>query len=432
VNQPAITNWAALGVLILCNVTFAQDQSSTQIKLTDRIPYGQAPVDYFSKEVDDAVAALNVGIRNKKITLQYEPTHGFLKQVLKLLDVPVESQLLVYSKTARSPKLVTPKTPRAIYFSDEVSVAWIPDAKELELTALDNAKGTNFYTLSQVESEKSDSATLMFTRRDRCLACHAGRSSLDVPGLLVRGFQTDNIGKPLFGFSQVSHEKQIADRFGGWFVTGSPKSVIHRGNLIGIADNDRFKSEPGFRASVKKLDQLTSIEKYAAPTSDWVAHLVFTHQMHGLNLMIRANLEERLGRHSDVEEQLVRYLVFADEAPLDAERKTTDRLPNGFDWKSSPYAKWFQAQGVKGNAGRSLRDFELATRVFRYRLSYLIELEFFDQMEATCRNRIYRRLWTGLTSSDTKVAFTHLEKAEKQAIIEIVAQTKINLPDYWK
>jgi hypothetical protein len=422
--QLGIVAIAAIALLLVSDVC-GQESAELKIKLTDRIPYGKLPVDYFSKSVDDAVAELNLKLSSGKISLNYDQPQGYLRHVLKLLNVPVESQLLVYSKTARSPNLVGPKSPRAIYFNDEISVAWIPDSKELELTALDHAKGANFYTLSQVETQKS---VPTFLRRDRCLACHAARSSLEVPGFLLRGFQTDDGGKPLFGFSRVSHEKKIEDRFGGWFVTGSPAGIAHRGNLVGRSDNDRYKSQPGFRSSIQNLAELTAIEKYATNTSDWVAHLVLTHQMHGLNLMIRANLEERLGRHSDVVEQLVRYLVFADEAPLNADAKH----PVAFEWQSSSYAKWFRKQGRNDKQRRSLRDFDLQSRLFRYRLSYLVELDFFNQMESRCRERIYRRLWDGLTTNDRQKAFDHMDSKEKRAIIEIVAQTKSNRPAYWK
>lgn len=428
-----------IGVIVLLagSAAGAQEPLRVSIELTDRIPYGQAPIDYFSSEIDDAVSALNAKLQAGRLNLNFDSGQGYLKHVLKLLNVPVESQLLVYSKTARAPHLVGPQSPRAVYFNDEVSVAWIPEAEELELTALDAAKGANFYTLSQVRSEPKDQPELdkqaatdqpLFLRRDRCLACHAGRSSLEVPGLLLRAFQTDETGKPLFGFSRVTHETPNADRFGGWFVTGSPQGVAHRGNLVSNGDNDRDKSQPGFRSTINSLSELTPIEKYPTTTSDWVAHQVFTHQMHGLNLMIRANLEARLDRHSDVEEQLVRYLVFADEARLNPDAEHA--IP--FDWKSSAYAKWFRKQGRDDQLGRSLRDFDLDTRLFRFRLSYLIELDFFDKLEPKCRERIYRRLWDGLTSDDAKLSFALLDAAEKRAIIEIVAQTKSNRPAFWK
>lgn len=428
-------------VLSNCDRSSADDSAPVVVQITDRIPFGKKPVDYFSKQVNDAVSMLDKRLTAKTKTLKYEQPHGYLKDVLKQLNVPVESQLLVYSKTARSPNLVKPQSPRAIYFNDEVSVAWIPEAKELEFTALDASKGVNFYTLSQVVSETPKSAATevlgdtatRFLRRDRCLACHAGRSSLQVPGLLVRAFQTDAAGKPLFGFSQVTHLKKIADRFGGWFVSGSPQGLFHRGNLINRTDNDRAKSQPGFRASVDNLSSLTAIDKYATNTSDWIAHLVFTHQMHGLNLMIRANLEAKLGRRSDVEEQLVKYLVFAEAASLDvATRARSDRAQLDAAIKSSAYATWFQKQGRRDSQGRSLRDFDLDTRTFRYRLSFLIETRLFDQLDRDCQARIYRRLWEGLTSQELQLAFAHLDAKEKQAIIEIVIATKPKRPDYWK
>lgn len=396
----------------------AEDDSPVPetISFSDRVPYGQPPVDYFSQDNTDAVARLQKQIDAGKLELKSGPS-GYLRSVLKALDVSESSQLLVFSKTARAPNLVTPQTPRAIYFNDEVTVAWIPESRELELTAIDPIKGANFYTLSQPLSEpESDpsKSNLHFERRDRCLACHAGQSSLEVPGLLIRAFQTDRSGKPLFGFSRITHESTYTRRWGGWYVTGSPAGLPHRGNLISRADNDEDKRNPGFRAAMTTVSDAVDLTKYPYPTdtSDVIAQMVFAHQMHGLNLIIRVGLEARLGRRSDAEDRLVRYLVFADEPPL----------PAPIDRTESQFAKWFEAQSPPDGKGRSLRQLELNTRLFRYRLSWLVNHSYFRALPEPTRTRILSRLREGLGATPSPDDFSHLSAEEKSVILDLMPE----------
>lgn len=442
-----LTALALVALADQCLIVSAQDNSGsgesiTEIKLSDRVPYGRKPVDYFGSSQDDAVSKLNQRLTSGSTVLQSVDRFGYLPAVLELLDVPPESQLLVYSKTARAPDLVSPKTPRAVYFNDEVSVAWIPEARELEITAVDTIKGINFYTLSQpleasaIENSsepgskavvsETETATLTFQRRDRCLACHAGRSSLEVPGLLLRAFQTDQTGKPLVGYSRVTHDMPYRQRWGGWYVTGSPASVFHLGNLVSKADNARQKNEPGFAASISDLSEKFKVAGYPSPDSDFVAHLILAHQVQGTNLLIRVGMEARLKRRSDAEARLLRYLVFADEPTLEISRTDAAAVLDG-----SKFASSFMSRGPQDDKGRSLRDLSLIGQVFKYRLSYLIHSRLFNALPDECRNRLLSKLWTGLTAETPSDGFSHLPESERQQIVEIVRATVPRLPDCW-
>lgn len=391
------------------------------IAVTDRIPFGREPIDYFNTRNDDAVARWN---DRKQPSGTFTPDRfGYLTAVLKEFDIPVESQLLVYSKTARTPDLISPRKPRAIFFNEEISVAWIPDAPELEISAMDPLKGVSFYTLPQPVAGIEMSEPLRFERREQCLACHAGRSSLEVPGYLLRSWLTDSTGKPLNGFSRVTHDLAFENRWGGWFVTGTPPGLIHRGNLIGETDNERHAREPGWTSALTRLDDRFDISRYPVSTSDAVAHLVLQHQMHGLNLLIRCGMEERLGLRSDVEEQLLRYLLFADEPPL----------PVPFsDPRTSAFANWFERRGRKDGEGRSLRQFDLQSRLQKYRLSWLVTHRLFETLPAACRQRLLRRLHAGLTAGVPAEPFTHLPVEERKAITAIVRATIPVLPACWQ
>lgn len=441
-----LTNFSVRHVFVLLVLLFASSvnaeevvgptNSPVEIKLTDRVPYGRKPVDYFGVESNDAVSGLQGRLISGEAQLTADDRFGYLMSVTELLDVPLESQLLVYSKTARVPGLVSPKTPRAIFFNDEVSVAWIPGSRELELTAVDPVKGVICYTLSQprdvpaVEKFAAESPvvdTPTFQRRNGCLACHSARSSLEVPGLLLRAFQTDQTGKPIVGFSRMSHDMTYDRRWGGWYVTGTPASLIHRGNLISQPENIRHKDEPGFASSLNELSHKLDVGDYPYQKSDFVAHLVMTHQVHGTNLLIRAGLESRLNRCSDVETQLVRYMVFADEPSLNL----TPLLASSV-LSDSGFAKTFVQRGPRDSTGNSLRDLSLAGRVFKHRLSFLVQSRLFDDLPDECRSRLLERLWAGLNSKSDDEHFRHLKEDERQSIIAIVHATVPRLPECWQ
>lgn len=441
-----VAAWMVVQSGVVSDLAFEQggvvaDDKVATIKLTDRVPYGREPVDYFGTETNDAVSKLQGLLASGETQLIADDRFGYLLSVLERLNVPLESQLLVYSKTARAPDQVSPQTPRAVFFNDEVSVAWIPDSRELEITAVDPVKGVNFYTLSQPlgssagDSKASDRgadvgedlAPQNFLRRDRCLACHAGRSTLEVPGLLLRAFQTDHAGKPIVGFSRVTHDMRYEKRWGGWYVTGTPTGMIHRGNLLSMDENARHKNEPGFASSLSQLSQKFDVASYPFAESDFVAHLVLAHQVHGTNLLIRAGLEARLNRRSDVEADLIRYLVFVDEPTLGLSSSDADAV-----LANSKFAASFVERGPRDSKGNSLREFSLVDRVFKHRLSYLIHSRMFDELPTDCRTRLLERLWEGLATESDGKDFGHLGATERRSIIAIVRATVPRLPQCWE
>ena len=106
-------------------------------------------------------------------------------------------------------------------------------------------------------------------------------------------------------------------------------------------------------------------------------------------------------------QDLVDYLTFAQEAPLGEPVRGV-----------STFTTTFAARGPKDRQGRSLREFDLETRLFRHRLSYMIYSDLFDALPASLRNRVYARLREVLTDQDP-------------VAIEIVRDTKTNLPGNW-
>jgi hypothetical protein len=120
-------------------------------------------------------------------------------------------------------------------------------------------------------------------------------------------------------------------------------------------------------------------------------------------------------------EQLIRYLLFASEAKLDGP------VDGG-----SGYAAQFSARGPRDSRGRSLRDFDLNTRIFRYPCSYLIYSEAFDAIPEPAKTYVYHRLFEVLTGRDQSPDFASLSAGDRRAIFEILTATKPGLPAEWK
>ena len=383
------------------------------------LPFGQAPVDYLGETTADPIARLDRRLVDGEATLKPVPGRGYLDAVLRLLRVPVSSQLLVYSKTAVNQRLVTPKTPRAIYFNDAVSVAWVPGTAELELSAVDPVKGAMFYVLKQPEA--SAGGAPRFHRKRSCLACHIGRTTLSVPGGIVRSFLVESTGKPLEGYSRVTGTTPITNRWGGWYVTGRLGSSIHMGNLVNRAENRRHRHDASFRASLDRLDALVDLKTYLSPHSDVVAHLVLDHQLHGQNLITRVSYEHRLGRRSDAEDRLLRYLLLAEEPRWEGEIAGT-----------SGFAKWFQEQGPRAGDGRSLRQLDLSGHLFRYRLSPLVYSPQLVVMPDAPRKRLGRRFRAVLEGRPAGGLEKLLSDRQRADLRDILEATREDLPTEWR
>lgn len=399
----------------ICN--FLQpDAAFAQTAPAEPFPYRQKPVDYFAADLADPVAKLSEKFASGDTRLEFEKGSGWLHSLLKALDVPVESQMLVFAKNSVNARIISPDNPRALYFNDSIYIGFVPGAPFLEISGVDPRKGAIFYSLAQ----KSDEPPKL-VREESCLLCHASANSLTVPGHLVRSFVTDINGNPVRGHSKINHETPLARRWGGFYVTGDFGAQQHLGNLSTAADlleYDRHRDGPGRPVNLaKRID----VSKYPAAHSDVVAMLVHDHQTHLHNLITRVNYEHQFQREMNSEEELIRYVLFIDEAPLENPILG-----------SSAYEAWFEKQGPCDQKGRSLRQFDLETRLFKYRCSYLIYSEAFDGLPKAVKERLYRRLWDVLIPAGPPAPFDRIPRPERMAIVEILRETKKDLPEFWK
>ena len=149
-------------------------------------------IDYRTSALTDPITALQRDLTAGSASLEFEGRLGFLRSLLAALNVPVESQILLFSKTGIQHPFTNPENPRALYFNDRVIVGYIPGAPMLEAASHDPRQGVIFQTLPQ---DVGLGTPPRFVRPDRCLTCHLSANSLGVPGILVRSMFTEATGR---------------------------------------------------------------------------------------------------------------------------------------------------------------------------------------------------------------------------------------------
>ena len=408
--------WFAIAAVVAAAGAHAQLDGSV-------ISLEHPAIGYRSEPLDNPVADLQGRMAQGKTELAFDarPGIGYLPSVLRELGVPLESQLLVYSKTSLQQRLITPDKPRALYFNDELAVGSVQDGI-IEIAVQDAKQGAVFYTLQRVAEQPR------LERQGSCLGCHYALATLGVPGFFARSIPTAADGQilPWLGNATVDHATPLAERWGGWYVTGDIGSQAHYGNAR-IPDN-RAQTLPSLPSGVPQRLPPPLAAAYLTPYSDAVAHLVFEHQLEMMNVLTRVGWEYRIAAaearpSANLErtvEDAVDYLLFVDEARIERVRGTAG------------FAEAFEALGPYDDKGRSLRQLQLDGRLMRYPLSYLIYSAAFDALPAQARDAIYRRLWSVLSGDVKDERYERLSAGDREAIIEILAATKNGLPDYFR
>ena len=399
--------------------------------------FDRPPIRYGETAPDDAVAGLVRKLQAGAVALAHEKGGGYLRAVLKRLDVPASSQVLVFSKTSLQRSRIGPKTPRAIYFNDDVAVAFCRGGDALELVADDANLGAVFYTLDQ-DPVRRGAAT---RQTDRCLSCHAGSATQGVPGHLARSVSADPTGEMLLarGTRRVDASTPFAERWGGWYVTGTSGTQTHLGNAVIAAG---VPSRDGTNVTDLRPDFATG--EYPSPHSDLVALMVLEHQGEAHNRLTRANYLTRvaLAEEADINaalglpagaraESIARRIVWACEPVVEALLFVEEAPLTGAVAGTSGFAAEFAARGPFDAQGRCLRQFDLTTRVFRTPLSYVVYSRLFEGLPPEAKAQVERRLWEVLTGKDQSKPFAHLSAADRLAALEIFRATKPGLPTYW-
>ncbi len=397
----------------------------------------------------DPIARLQARINAGELQLSHDSAHGYLPALLRALDIPVSSQGLVFSRTSLQTDKITPWSPRALYFNDDVYVGFVQESHFLEIASMHPTRGAVFYTLSQ-----EPRAQPTFTRETTtCLMCHQSRSATGgVPGLMVLSTIADRFGYPIVGAHDgtTTDATPVRQRFGGWYVTGvhGDTSVRTKGGHSGNVYSPKLGHEVYDKAAYRTQINLTTqsarrdlsdhfeASPYLSNQSDIVALMVLVHQTTVHNLMTavhEAAAEVLLSGSLTVDttsgasprpngpqvrlqgaiDRLLRAMLFTDEAPLDGRMRGTTSFNDDF-----------ASRGPRDHLGRSLRELDLESRLFRYPLSFLIYSETFDALPVVARTAVYRRLHAILRGEDAEGLTARWSDGDRQAVREILSGTK--------
>jgi hypothetical protein len=387
---------------------------------------------YSTGPLDNVVAELNRKLQDGTARLEYDGRSGYLGSALAALDLPIDSQALIFSPTSLQRRSIGEGNPRALFFNDRVVLGWVRDGALIEVAAHDTSAGVVFYTLDQ---RPQASGPPQFKRVFECLGCHMAGDTLGVPGFLMfsttRPATATASGIP----SPIDQNTPLAKRFGGWFVTGSTGKTPHMGNNAAVLDGRPSRELPS-------VERLFDPDGYRAMSSDEAALKVFSHQTRMANLLTRAGWEARAAdptKHppftstpqqdaliaammDGVAHEVVDYMLFVDEAKL------TDRVRG-----SAGFTARFSSVGPFDRKGRSLHQLDLERRLMKYPCSYLIYSPAFDGLPPTAKAPIYRRLWEVLSGQERDARYqAALSRADRQAIVEILRDTKQDLPAYFQ
>lgn len=405
--------------------------------------FERAPINYSQATPNDEVARLLKKIAHTEVSFTGSDNE-VLRTVLQALNIPIESQIVVFSRTSLQAGLIRPSRPRALYFSDSVYLGWVPGGL-IEVAAIDPILGPIFYSF---DPEDARDRRRSFVRETSCLRCHGGTFVRDIPGIFARSVFPSENGDPLLrhGTEIVDDETPFERRWGGWYVTGYTGTQPHRGNTFGREVGDRLD----FKPSEQRPAELTSFfdtTKYLAPTSDMVALLVFEHQLAMHNSLTSAGQRARRmidyqhalqksakepitdeptydsvkSVFASVTEDVLDHLLFRQAAPL----------PEGIQTNAA-FALTFAKSAQRDQRGDSLKDLSLHGRLFTHRCSFLIYTEAVTALPVSLKEQIFTQLDAVLRSADPRGRYAYLEPEEKRRIREILMETHPEAQRYFQ
>lgn len=384
-------------------------------------------IGYTTTQPTDRVARFAAQLARGGVRLERHPDRGYLDALLAALEIDVASQMLVFSKTSLQVEQITAATPRAIYFNDDTYVAWVPGANAIEIATLDTALGPVFYTLGQADAPRFEQ------QYGRCLRCHDSLSLTGggVPRFITGSGYTSTEGHIVAheGWILTSDRTPLRSRWGGWYVTGYHGEQVHLGNIAVRSVNELQQLESLRTGNLDVLDSVLDTSPYPTNRSDIVALMVLEHQVRAQNAIVRASYDVRsalaaagfdgatdpavlAGLGVDIE-PLVEALLLVGEAPL------TDRIEG-----TSGFAEQFVARGVRDDRGRTLRELDLTTRLFKYPLSYVINGDAFAALPEIAKQHVYGRVRAVLSGrDDLDERYAYLADVDRAAMLEILRAT---------
>lgn len=386
------------------------------------------PLRYSDQSPNDALSKLAADWQSGAAKLTGRTALERVQEVLRALKISATSQVLVYSKTSKQNGLIHPGNPRALFFSRDCYAGYVPGGV-MEIIINDAKLGQVFYLIElgnesrapKVERDTSD-----------CLSCHGTGRTENVPGVLIRSVFPDEDGHPLlsFGSGVITHETPIPERWGGYYVTGSI-ALPHLGNRT-YADGRKAEAATSHWES---LDDHIDVKKYPVNTSDVVALMVLEHQCHAHNLLTAASMnyhracflsksidpdgdpdQGSAGRVADqAAQRIVEWFLFKTE---------TEMGDDGVEG-SEAFQREFAAVIPRAKNGDSLADFQLNTRLFKNRCSYMIYSDAFNNLPPTVKTKVLTRLKNVLDATSCDDDFPTMKLSERRRIASILRDTGI-------
>lgn len=415
--------------LMICLIgSVSADNAVAQINFDIEEP----PFEYSDSPGDNRVSRLIRQLESKEIELEYTREHGHLKSILKALEISETSQVLVFSKTSLQVKYISRRNPRAIYFNDDTYVGWVRGSSLMEISTADPHLGAAFYTVEMMPW-RADVEQAYYD----CLGCHATSMTRGVPGHTVRSVlpKIDGSVDSQMKSTITDHSSPLSQRWGGWYVTGRHGEMKHQGNAF-LRSGSLDTRDNGNRLHLR--DEFDTFD-YLSPYSDIVALMVLDHQTQMHNVISLADFQVRKLQYDLRElddskaarkefaaqvtligQDVVQHLLFCDEAALTGEVKG-----------SVLYVNQFVRRGPKDELGRSLREFDLQERLFKYPCSFLLYSEAFDALQPVLRDEVLRQLHAVLVGEDRSEVYAHLDAGMRAAILQIIVSTKPGLPSEW-
>jgi len=385
----------------------------------------------YAANADDAAVDLQRRLDSGEAPLTFEPGRGYLRSLLQNLKIPESSQTLVFAKSSFQIDHISPQSPRALYFNDDVYVGFVPTGPVLEIAAVDPKLGPIFYTISREQTTQPKIESQTQTRN--CIVCHdASSSDNPIPRLLMLSVLPNPAGNALRAQSLLTTDQSpMIERWGGFYVTGTHGAQRHLGNLMVRAPASEIDSiknyipklnlDPG--ANVTDLTTRFDTKQYPNPNSDIVALMLLAHQTHIHNLMTLATYEvgEAVKSHPENVDKLVKEDgdLLVNAMLFSGAAKFTEPIKG-----TSGFAAEFSSHGLRDSHGRSLKDLDLQHRLLKYPMSYLIYSKSFDAMPAPVRDYVFRRFRQILTGDDKTPAFAHLTEKDRADILGILQDTK--------
>lgn len=391
-------------------------------------------IGYFTKTPTNKVERLHAAIAAGKNPLTYDARFGYLPSLLRTLGINASTQTMVFSKTSLQIAHISPSSPRALYFSDDIYIGYVQGSDIVEVSVADPVLGGIFYTF-----KNRGSGAPAFNRQTyECLQCHDGALTSGVPGHTVRSVHPYPDGQVDFssGTHIISDATPHAERFGGWWVTGKHLALNHEGNAFVRGSGGMDNPLRANRTPEKLPAGIIDLKEYIAGTSDVVAQLILQHQTvihnritavtYGTTLALAddASIGESLGnkpgellgstlsRIRNSSDALLEAMFFVDEAPFPAPIDGNKRTMVDF-----------VKQGPRDANQQTLRQLDLRTRLFRYRLSFLVHSLGFKGMPLQARSYCWIRIKAALANSDDRLT-AKLDANERKTIHEILQATE--------